>query len=253
MIHNSETLLQAKERGVPLAMVTAYTAFSARLAEKAGVDLILVGDSAANVVWGYDTTRAIGMEEMLLSVGAVARSTRSTHIVADLPWKSDLTPELALANSQRFFDAGAHSVKLEMTPHAWSVAEAFSREKIPFVPHLGLLPQTAVSRKQHIRTPEEREELLLSGRRLEEMGALMLVVEHVPDEAGEALARSVKIPVIGIGAGPHVDGQVLVFHDLLGLGETTPPIARQFVAGGDLLLQGMKEYIEWVLRRGRLK
>lgn len=253
MIHTAQSLLHAKQKGLPLAMATAYTAFSGRLAEKAGVDLILVGDSAANVVWGLESTREIGMEQLLWSVRAVARSTNSTHIVADLPWNADRTADEAIANSHLFLEAGAHSVKLEMAPHAWQVAHALCAAQIPLVGHLGLLPQSATSRKQHYREPHEREELIRAAQQLEQMGALALVVEHVPDRAGAAVAAAVEIPVIGIGAGPQTDGQVLVFHDLLGLSEQCPPIARSFVDGEALLLDGMRDYVAWVRQRGRLK
>lgn len=251
MKHTAETLLSMKKSGEPIAMATAYDLLSASLAEAAGVETILVGDSAANVVFGLDSTVRIGMDEMLLCAKTVCRCAPETYVAADFPFGADATPETALANAERFLAAGASSVKIELPDErAWKALEALRARGIPAIAHLGLLPQTARSRRQCARTDEEAKALLLAGARADSLGVDAIVAEHVPDAVGEALARSVAAPVIGIGAGSGTDGQVLVFHDLLGLFEKSPPFAPRFVEGRALLAEGMRRYVEWVKTRG---
>ena len=247
----TEALIAAKKTGIPLAMLTAYDYPSASIAAEARVDFILVGDSGANVVLGLPSTRDIGMTEMLLFVGAVRRGAPQTHIVGDMPWNSDRTPAEALENARRLVAAGATSVKIE--GEKFTEISAIVEAGIPVVGHLGLLPQTATSFRQRGKEPAEAQGILTAALELEHRGICALVVEHIPTPLGKLLAESLEIPVIGIGAGPETDGQVLVFHDALDLGPgKPPPISRQFAQGRQLLLAGARAYVEWVRSRGSL-
>ena len=157
----------------------------------------------------------------------------------------------ALANARRFLEAGADSVKIELPDErAWNALALLRDAGIPVVGHLGLLPQTAASRRQCARTEEEADALRAAGRRLDALDPDAVVVEHVPDDVGASLAEICRAPVVGIGAGRRTDGQVLVFHDLLGLSEKSPPFAPRFVEGRALLAEGMAEYVRWVKSRG---
>lgn len=235
-----------------LSVLTAYDFPSARLCEQAGVDAILVGDSLANVVLGYDSTRDIGMVEMEVFTGAARRGAPQTHIIADLPYGADETVELALENGRRLIEAGADSVKLEGTPFAQ--IEALVQAGIPVVGHLGLTPQTASNYKQVGRTPEEARQLLLDATRLSELGCIALVLEHIPSELATQVTRSLSLPTIGIGAGVDTDAQVMVFHDALGLlGSYVPPIAHNFVSAHTLLASGIQQYHQWAQSRTPLQ
>jgi len=198
-----------------IVMLTAYDFPSARIADDAGVDIILVGDSAANVVHGMKSTRGIGMEEMLVHVKSVARAKTNALVVADMPYKSFSTPAIALKNAKKFLRAGADAVKFE--GEKISIVQKLARSRIKVMGHLGYLPQT--DRKPKVRGREEREaqKLLLAAQNLERAGCRWLVLELVPEKIAKKIAEELKIPVIGIGAGRYVDGQVLVFHDILGL------------------------------------
>jgi 3-methyl-2-oxobutanoate hydroxymethyltransferase len=229
-----------------IAMITAYDACFARIAEAAGIDMILVGDSAANVVLGYSSTRDIGMDEMLIFVGAVRRGAPNTHVVADMPWHSDIDVPTAIYNARRFMDAGANSVKIEGAQI--EILCALQKEGIPVVGHVGLLPQTATSFKQAGQSPEEAERTLQEAIVFAQFGAFAIVIEHVPDSLGSLVAQRISdIPIIGIGAGNSVDGQVLVLHDALGMHPfRQPPFAKKFA---EIYVQGvdaLRRYVEFV-------
>jgi len=238
--------LKAMKRVSRIAMITAYDACFARMAEAAGIDMILVGDSGANVVLGYASTREIGMDEMLIFVGAVRRGAPNTHVVADMPWRSDVDVPTALHNARRFMQAGANSVKIEGAP--LEILYALEKEGIPVVGHLGLLPQTATSFKQAGQTPQEAAQTLADAIAVAKAGAFAIVLEHVPDSLGALVAQRIAdVPIIGIGAGNAVDGQVLVLHDALGMHPfRQPPFAKKFV---DIYTQGvdaLRRYAEFV-------
>lgn len=229
----------------PMVVVTAYDAPFARRAESAGVDAILVGDSAANVVLGLDSTREIGMDAMLLFVGAVARGARQTHIIADMPYGSDEQPEEAVKQARRFIAAGAHSVKIEGAK--LESAAALHAAGIPLVGHLGLLPQTAKSFKQVGRNAQEEAQLLADALALSARGMCAVVLEHIPAAVGAALTQKLPCPTIGIGAGPGTDGQVLVLHDILGLNERAlPPFAKSFGSVGEEAGAALSRYAQAV-------
>lgn len=226
----ADTLRQAAG-GPPLVMVTAYDVMSARLAEAAGVDLILVGDSAGMVVLGYEDTSAVTMEEMLLFCRAVARGAVNTMLIGDLPAHSyESGDALAVANAERMVhDSGMHAVKLEGAGAMIPRVRAVTAAGIPVMGHLGLLPQsvhTPGGYRAQARTASEAQTLLDDARALEEAGAVAVVLEAIPPEVAAAATELLTIPTIGIGAGSRTDGQVLVWHDLLGI---TPPPHPRFV------------------------
>jgi len=225
----------------PLVMATGYDYPFARILEKAAVDVILVGDSLANVVLGLASTREVDMDIMSVFVAAVARGAKDTHILADLPYGSDSDPALAVANGKRFLSLGAHSVKLEGAKV--DAIRALTSEGVPVVGHLGLLPQTARSFKQVGSDPAEREEVLRSAHALVEAGAVAVVLEHMSHDLAAQVTREVPIPTIGIGAGKDVDGQVLVLHDFLGINPGPyPPFAKAFADLHGQGLAGAREF-----------
>ena len=221
-------LSDLKRRGQKIVMVTAYDAPSARLADEAGVDLVLVGDSAAMTVLGYDSTVPATMEEMLLLARAVTRGARRPLVIADMPFGSfQVSDEAAVANAIRLVqEAGVDAVKLEGAGPTRSRARAIVGAGIPVMGHLGLTPQSATMLggfKAQGRTAEQARRLLAEARALEEAGCFSLVLECVPAPVASRVTRELSIPTIGIGAGAGCDGQVLVWHDLLGLSQGTGP------------------------------
>lgn len=232
----------------PMVVITAYDAPFAARAEIAGVDAILVGDSAANTVLGYASTREVGMDAMLLLTGAVARGARNTHIIGDMPYGSDEGIGAALENARLFIAAGAHSVKMEGAKS--EIARALVDAGIPVMGHLGLLPQTAKSFKQVAKDDQEKAQLMADALSLEAAGICALVLEHIPSDLGEAVTRRLSIPTIGIGAGPKTDGQVMVMHDILGISSRRlPPFAKVFAAVGQEIEAGLTRYAEAVRNR----
>jgi 3-methyl-2-oxobutanoate hydroxymethyltransferase len=232
----------------PLVMATGYDFPFARILEEAGVDVILVGDSLANVMLGLPTTREVDMDVMSVFVGAVGRGAKNTHITADLPYGSDADPATAVANARRFLSLGAHSVKLEGPKY--EVVKALVSEGIPVVGHVGLLPQTAKSLRQVGRDQAERVEVLRAAEGLAAAGVIAMVLEHMDSGLAAEITRRVPVPTVGIGAGPDVDGQVLVLHDFLGMhAGNYPPFAKAFADLHGAALAGAKEYCRAVRTR----
>jgi 3-methyl-2-oxobutanoate hydroxymethyltransferase len=224
-----------KQSGEPLVMVTAYDAPGARIADAAGVDLILVGDSVANTVLGYDDTLQVTVDDMVHHVGAVARARPTPLIVGDLPWLSYHTgPRDAVLNAARIIRAGAGVVKLEGGSKRLPVIEALVDTEIPVMGHLGLTPQSVHAMggyKVQGRDAADAARLIADADALAEAGCCAIVLEGVPDEVARIVTARVPVPTIGIGAGPYCDGQVLVFHDVLGLEDrTAPKFVRRYAA-----------------------
>lgn len=239
---------------VPLVMVTAYDFQSARLADAAGVDLILVGDSAATTVLGYSTTREISRDELLMLTRAARRGVRNALLVGDLPYGSyEASDELAVASARQFSGAGCDMVKLEGAGDRAARARAVTRAGIPVMGHVGLLPQgstTPEGLRAQGRTAEEAIQIVRDATALAAAGCSALVVEAVPSAVGEAIAGIVSIPVIGIGAGARVDGQVIVYHDLLGLGEGhVPKFVRRYAALAEASAAAIRAYASDVRSR----
>jgi 3-methyl-2-oxobutanoate hydroxymethyltransferase len=221
------SLAAQKANGKPIAMVTAYDYPSAQIADAAGVDIVLVGDSAAMTVLGYDSTVPVTVDEMLMLTAAVRRGLSSPLLVADLPFGSyEVSDEQAVATAQRFIKtAGADAVKIERGGSSVDRARAIVAAGIPVMGHVGLTPQTAATiggYRSQGRTADEALAVYDSAVALQGAGCFSLVFEAIPTAATDAIMPHLDIPVIGIGAGPNTDGQVLVFHDLLGIYDGRP-------------------------------
>ena len=215
-----------KERGERFTMLTAYDFPTARIVDEAGIPVILVGDSLAQNVLGYDTTLPVTMEEMLHHTRAVARGAKNAMIVADMPFLSYQTSvEDGIRNAGRFLkEAGAHAVKLEGP--SYQLAAALVEHGIPVMGHLGLTPQSVHAMggyRVQGRSEEDATRILDESGQLEKSGIFSLVLEGIPSGLAERITSTIHVPTIGIGAGPHCDAQVLVLTDLLGLGFGTYP------------------------------
>jgi 3-methyl-2-oxobutanoate hydroxymethyltransferase len=246
----SITKLKAmKKRGERIAMLTAYDCPSARLVEEAGVPLILVGDTLGMVVLGYDTTVPVTMEEMLHHVKAVVRGTRKAHVIADMPFMSyQASPQEALRNAGRMLkEGGAQSVKLEGGQRMAETVSLITSSGIPVMGHLGLTPQSVNQfggYKVQGKTPAAAVRLLNDAIALEQAGAYAIVLETIPAPVAQAITDRVSVPTIGIGAGPHCDGQVQVFHDMLGLFEEfVPKHAKRYAFVGQTIRDAVAQYL----------
>jgi 3-methyl-2-oxobutanoate hydroxymethyltransferase len=238
-----------KAAGRPIAMVTAYDASSARLAEAAGVDAILVGDSLGMVVLGYDSTLPVTMDDMLAATAAVTRIARRPLIVADMPFMSfQVSADEALRNAGRLMaEAGAQSVKLEGGAEVASTVARIHAAGIPVMGHLGLTPQSVHELggyKVQGRETAAALALIEDARALQDAGAFAVVLECIPAELAEAVTAELAIPTIGIGAGAGCDGQVQVYHDLLGLGgDFKPRHARRYAEAGEVIREALTAYV----------
>jgi 3-methyl-2-oxobutanoate hydroxymethyltransferase len=234
-------LVERKRQGEKLVMVTAYDHPGARLADAAGVDLILVGDSAADNVLGYDSTVPVTVEELLVLVRAVTKGAERAIAVADLPFGSfQVSDEATLAHAVRFMKEGsADAVKLEGAGPSLSRVQALVGAGIPVMGHVGLTPQSATmlgGYKAQGRTAAKAQKLLADARALEAAGCFAVVLEAVPAAVAKRITEALTVPTIGIGAGPSCDGQVLVWHDLLGLSDRKPArfVKRYADIGGEI-------------------
>jgi len=222
-------LAEWRKRGHKFVMVTAYDALTAQIADEAGIPLLLVGDSVANVLLGYPSTIQVSFEEMLHHAKAVARGSRDALLVGDLPWGSyQVSAEEAIRNASEYLRVGMHSVKLEGAGPGIDVVSALTQRGIPVMGHLGLTPQfvNAFGGYKVQGRGDAGDRLLDDALRLQDAGAFAVVLECVPSGLGRRVTEALEIATIGIGAGPHTDGQVLVMHDLLGL---TPGPSARFV------------------------
>ena len=219
--------VRAAKGGEPLVMVTAYDAPGARIADEAGVDMILVGDSVAMVVLGYDDTLQVTIDDMAHHVGAVARARPRPLVVGDMPWLSyHVSVGDTVRNAARLVRAGAQAVKLEGGRKRVEVVEALVDAEIPVMGHIGLTPQSIHvlgGFKVQGRQASAAHALVDDALALADAGCFAIVLECVPDGVARAVTQAVPVPTIGIGAGPWCDGQVLVFHDLLGLEDRIAP------------------------------
>ncbi len=219
----------------PLVMVTAYDAPGARIASEAGVDMILVGDSVAMVVLGYDDTLQVTVDDLAHHVGAVARAKPDALIVGDLPWLSyHVSTEDTVRNAARLILAGAQCVKLEGGRKRVPMIEALVDAEIPVMGHLGLTPQSVHAMggfRVQAKESEAALQLVADAKALQHAGCFAIVLEGVPDEVARMVTDALDVPTIGIGAGRHCDGQVLVFHDVLGLEDRiVPKFVRRYAS-----------------------
>jgi 3-methyl-2-oxobutanoate hydroxymethyltransferase len=246
-------LAEMKDRGEKIVMVTAYDAPGARFAEDAGVDVVLVGDTAAMVVLGYDgTTVPVTMDEMLFLTRTVVRSARRPIVVGDMPFGSyQVSDEAAVENAIRFFkEAGADAVKLEGAGPSLSRVRAIVQAGIPVMGHVGLTPQSATMLggfKTQGKTAEAAVQLVEDALALEEAGCFAVVLEAVPAPVAAEITQRLRVPTIGIGAGPECDGQVLVYHDLLGLTEGhLPRFVKRYASLSREIRDALENYAEEV-------
>jgi 3-methyl-2-oxobutanoate hydroxymethyltransferase len=242
--------IRAKAGEEPITMLTAYDAPTARLVDEAGIDMTLVGDSVGNTQLGYDSTLPVTVEEMASHTAAVARGTDDALVIADMPFLSYGADEAeAIENCGRMLkEADADAVKLESGPHTVDLTRRLTRLGIPVQAHLGLTPQreneTGLFRQG--TTEESARRILDLAREHEAAGAFSLVLEHVPANLAEAVTEAISIPTIGIGAGPHCDGQVLVVDEVIGLSERTAPFSKSFGDVRGEMQSAISEYAEAV-------
>ena len=247
--------IRARKGQEPLVMVTAYDAPSARMASDAGVDMILVGDSLAMVVLGYDDTLQVTVEDMAHHVAAVARAKPTPLVVADLPWMSyHVSPEDTVRNAAVLVRAGAEAVKLEGGAKRVPMVEAIVNAEMPVMGHIGLTPQSVHTMggfKVQGREAGAAEALVADAQALAEAGCFAIVLEGVPDAVARMVTEAVPVPTIGIGAGRWCDGQVLVFHDVLGIEDRVlPKFVRRYASLRADAVAGLSAYAADV-RAGR--
>jgi 3-methyl-2-oxobutanoate hydroxymethyltransferase len=238
----------AKSRGTKLAVVTAYDYTSARLCDEAGADCILVGDSLGMVIQGHPTSLPVTLDEMLYHTKCVVRGVRRALVVVDLPFMTyQVSPRQAVRNAGRLLkEGGAHAVKLEGGVRMQATVKACVDAGIPVMGHVGLTPQ-AVHQLGGFKVQRNGDELLADAAAVEKAGAFSVVVESVPADLGAKITASVSIPTIGIGAGAGCDGQVLVFHDLLGLyPDFKPKFAKRYADLGTQVKAAVETYCKEV-------
>ena len=235
-------LVEMKRRGERIVMVTAYDATMARLFDQAGIDVLLVGDSLGNVILGLDTTVPVTLDAMLHHTRAVTRGASRALVVADMPFLTyQVTPEQAMKNAGRLFqEGGAAAVKLEGGRAVADTVRRLTAAGLPVMGHVGLTPQHVHrlgGMRPQARDDEAAQQLLLDALALEDAGAFAVVLEAIPDLVAEAVTSRLQIPTIGIGAGPHCDGQVLVSYDVLGLFDAyVQPFVKQNAKLGEAIL-----------------
>ena len=245
-----------KAGGVKITVLTAYDANMARMLDRAGIDVILVGDSLGMVVLGYDTTLPVTLDMMIHHTKAVRRGAKRPLIVADMPFLSyQISPEEAIRNAGRLVqEGGAAAVKLEGGRRVVDVVRRLTEMGIPVMGHLGLTPQSVHAIggfRPQAQDQDSGAQLQADAKALEKAGAFAIVLESIPAALGKQVTAGIQIPTIGIGAGPHCDGQVLVSHDAFGLFDgPVPPFVRQYAQLGETLLVATRAYIEDV-RSGR--
>ncbi len=249
-------LLEMKKRGEPIVVLTAYDVLFARLVDEAGTDVILVGDSLAQVVLGLDSTLPVTLDDMIHHGRAVRRGVRHALLVVDMPFMTfQVSPEDTLRNAGRIMkETGAEAVKLEGgDEEAAEHVAKLVRAGIPVMGHIGLTPQSVHALggfRVQGREEEHAERLRAEAKRLEEAGAFAVVLELVPGRLADEISRSIDVPTIGIGAGPDCDGQVLVLPDMLGLNEQfQPKFLRRFAELGAAARQGIGDYVSAVRAR----
>jgi 3-methyl-2-oxobutanoate hydroxymethyltransferase len=237
-----------KARGERIVMLTAYDATMARLLDRAGIDVLLVGDSLGQVILGLDTTIPVTLDAVIHHTRAVTRGASRALVVADMPFLTyQVSAEEALRNAARLFqEGGAAAVKLEGGRSVADTVRSLTTAGLPVMGHVGLTPQHVHrlgGMRQQAREDDAAQELIRDALALEDAGAFAVVVEAVPDAVAEVVTSRLKIPTIGIGGGPHCDGQVLVSYDMLGLFDTfVPKFVRQYAQLGELIFDAARNY-----------
>ncbi|ALN18079.1 3-methyl-2-oxobutanoate hydroxymethyltransferase [Ectopseudomonas mendocina] len=245
------TLQSLKQNGEKIAMLTAYDATFAQACSQAGAEVLLVGDSLGMVLQGHDSTLPVTIDEMAYHTASVKRGNNGALIISDLPFMAYSTSEQTLLNSARLMQAGAHMVKLEGAGWLAEPIRLLAERGVPVCAHLGLTPQAVNilgGYKVQGRQEAQARQMRADAMALEQAGAAMLLLECVPSELANEIAQAVKIPVIGIGAGPGTDGQVLVLHDMLGLSLSgrVAKFVRNFMEGQSSIQGALNAYVKAV-------
>jgi len=248
------SLLQRKQRGEAIRMLTAYDFTFARIFDSAGVDVLLVGDSLGNVVQGNDTTLPVTLDETVYHTRMVVRGASRALVVADMPFGSyQVSGEEAVRNAVRCVkEGGAHAVKLEGGTAVAETLARLVRAEIPVMGHVGLTPQAVHRMGGHRvqgRSQESAQRVVEDAYAVQEAGAFAVVLEGMPAELARAVTEQLEIPTIGIGAGVHCDGQVLVMHDMLGLSDWTPGFVKSYANLGAMASQAVRRFAEEVSQR----
>lgn len=246
-------LKEHKAKGETFAVTTAYDATFAYEASQAGVEALLVGDSLGMVLQGHDSTLPVSVADMAYHTRCVARGNQGAFIMADMPFMSYGTVEQCLENARQLMQAGAHMVKLEGGAWLGELVPLLARQGVPVCAHLGLTPQSVNKLggyRVQGREDDAAAQMLADAKELVEAGADIILLECVPTSLGKAITEAVSAPVIGIGAGPHTDAQVLVMHDLLGLGQgKRPKFVKNFLQGNASIQEAFSGYVQAVKSR----
>ncbi|WP_456399686.1 3-methyl-2-oxobutanoate hydroxymethyltransferase [Persephonella sp.] len=239
--------IKAKEKNKKITMVSTYDYWSARLCQMAEIDCLLVGDSVGMVVSGYETTLPVTIDEMIYHGKAVKRGAPDTFVTVDMPFLSyQVSKEEAVKNAGRILkETGCNAVKIEGGEEIAEIAEKMISVGIPVMGHLGLTPQSVHALggyKVQGRTEEDQKKIIKDAKILEQAGVFAVVLEAVPTSLAKKVTEVLQIPTIGIGAGKETDGQVLVFHDMLGFFEKSPKFVKRYMEGGSLIKKTLKEF-----------
>lgn len=246
---NTAAFKKMKADQESIAMVTAYDYPAAKLAEEAGIDLILVGDTLGMVVLGYESTVSVTLDDMIVHTKAVMRGAQDTFVVADMPFMTfHASPADTMQNAKRLIqEGGAYAVKLEGSGEVVEMTERLTAAGVPVVAHLGLTPQTAGvlgGYKVQGKKAEAARQLITNAKKAEAAGAFALVLECVPRQLAGIVSREISIPTIGIGAGNETDGQVLVYHDLVGYGDHhVPKFVKQYANVSESIHGALQQYV----------
>ena len=242
------TLNDLKEKSKKFACLTAYESTMASVISKSGVEIILVGDSLGMVIQGHDSTLPVTMDQLIYHLECVVNGNRGSHIMADMPFMSYSTDDLGLENAKKLMQAGANSIKIEGGQWIAKMAQVLSDRGIPVCAHMGLTPQT-INRlgghKVQGRNPLQKEKIINEALLLQASGASMLLLECVPGDLAKQITNELNIPVIGIGAGIHTDGQIMVVHDLLGISclEKPPKFVKNFMKESSSIEDAIQNYV----------
>jgi 3-methyl-2-oxobutanoate hydroxymethyltransferase len=250
------TLIEKKKAKQPITWLTAYDFPMAQFQEKAGIDIILVGDSIGMTTFGFDSTLPVTMELLIPHTRAVRKGAPNVFLIGDMPYMSyQVSAQEAVRNAGRFMaECGCDAIKLEGGREVLDTIRAIIRATVPVVGHIGLTPQSIAMLggfKAQGRDAEAAVRLIEDAKLLEEAGVCMILVEAVPPEVGKIIAERAQIPIVGIGAGPHVDGQCLIVHDMLGMFEAfTPKFVKKYASIGEQIVVALKDFTQDVVKGG---
>jgi 3-methyl-2-oxobutanoate hydroxymethyltransferase len=237
--------IKRKKNKQKIVMLTAYDYQIAKILDGTSIDLILVGDSLGMVVQGHSDTKSVTMSDMIYHTKNVAKGAQKTSIIGDMPISSCKTVEDGLRNAKQFLEAGAHGVKIE--GNRSEVVSALIDAGIPVMGHVGMLPQMAETYRVKGKKPEEAEEIFRDALNLDKLGVFSIVLECMPESLAKRITENVKAPTIGIGAGKHCDGQVLVINDMLGLDESfKPKYVKRYAHLGEVIKDAVAKFVEEV-------